>query len=114
MPAPMRLTKEMIDGMGGPSSANYARLKGYCCQAYNILRKSANLVLCLLNLMRAAGIEALQEAPDMVIATLQEKFRLDIADEDADQVFLRLIDESVAALFPAFFEIIHKLRVAMR
>lgn len=45
---------------------------------------------------------------------LQEKFRLDIDDEAADQVFLRLVDESVAAFFPAFFEYIHKIRVAMR
>jgi len=71
-------------------------------------------VLSLLNLMRSAGIEALAEAPDLVIAKLQEKFRLDIDDEDADQVFLRLVDESVAALFPAFFEILHKIRVALR
>ena len=45
---------------------------------------------------------------------LQDKFRLDIDDEAADQVFLKLVDESVAALFPAFFEVIHKIRVAMR
>jgi phosphatidylinositol 3-kinase len=114
LPPPMRLTKEMIDGMGGPESNNYNRFKGYCCQAYNILRKSANLVLCLLNLMRDAGIEALAEAPDLVIAKLQEKFRLDIDDEAADQVFLKLVDESVAAMFPAFFEVVHKIRVAMR
>jgi len=45
---------------------------------------------------------------------LQDKFRLDIDDEAADQVFLKLVDESVAALFPAFFEVLHKIRVAMR
>lgn len=111
---PMRLTKEMIDAMGGPEAANYRRFKGYCCQAYNIVRKGANLVLCLLNLMRDAGIQVLTEAPDVTIAKLQDKFRLDIDDEAADQVFLKLVDESVAALFPAFFEVLHKIRVAMR
>jgi phosphatidylinositol 3-kinase len=68
LPPPMRLTKEMIDGMGGPESTNYQRFKSYCCQAYNILRKSANLILGLLNLMRDAGIVALAENPDVTIA----------------------------------------------
>jgi Phosphatidylinositol 3- and 4-kinase/Phosphoinositide 3-kinase family, accessory domain (PIK domain)/Phosphoinositide 3-kinase C2 len=114
LPPPMRLTKEMIDGMGGPDSANYGRFKGYCCQAFNILRKSANLILSLLNLMRDAGIEALAEAPDAVLGKMLEKFRLDLDDEAAEQVFLRLVDESVAALAPAFFEIVHRARVWLR
>lgn len=45
---------------------------------------------------------------------LQDKFRLDIDDEAADSVFLKLVDESVAAFFPAFFELVHRVRVAMR
>ena len=114
LPPPMRLIKEMIDAMGGPESTNYRRFRSYCCQAYNILRKSANLVLCLLNLMRDAGIKALAEAPDVTMAKLQDKFRLDVDDESADQIFLKLLDESVAALAPAFFEWIHQVRVAMR
>ena len=113
-PAAVRMTKEMIDGMGGPTSRNYERFCGYACQAYNILRKSANLVLSLLNLMRDAGIEALSEQPDTTLAKLQEKFRLDIDDEAAEGVFLKLVDESVAALAPAFFELMHRVRVAFR
>lgn len=45
---------------------------------------------------------------------IQEKFRLDIDDEAAEGVFLKLVDESVAALAPAFFEVIHRVRVAFR
>jgi phosphatidylinositol 3-kinase len=113
-PPPVRLTREMIAGMGGPESANYQRFKSFCCQAYNILRKSANLILSLLNLMREAGIEALAEQPDLIIAKIQDKFHLELDDEAADQVFLKLVDESVAAMFPAFFEVVHKIRLAMR
>ena len=29
-------------------------------------------------------------------------------------ILLKLVDESVAAFFPAFFEIVHRVRVAMR
>jgi phosphatidylinositol 3-kinase len=113
-PAPMRLTVEMIAGMGGYDSQNYSRFKAYCCQAYNILRRSAGLITVLLQLMRDAGIADLHPDPALTIAKVHEKFRIDIDDEDADKAFLRLVDDSVAALFPAFLEVLHKMRVALR
>lgn len=114
LPPPMRITKEMIDGMGGPDNPNYQRFRAYCCQAYNILRRSATLITVLLSLMRDAGIDDLHPEPMTTIAKLYEKFRVDIDDEAADSVFLRLVDDSVAAMFPVFFEMLHKIRVAMR
>ena len=113
-PPPMRLTGEMIQGMGGYDSPNYARFKAYCCQAYNILRRSSGLITVLLQLMRDAGIEDLHPDPTTTIAKVHEKFRVDVDDEEADKAFLRLVDDSVAALFPAFLEVLHKMRVAMR
>jgi phosphatidylinositol 3-kinase len=113
-PPPMRLTAEMINGMGGYDSPNYSLFKAYCCQAYNILRRSAGLVTVLLQLMRDAGIDDLHPDPALQIAKVHEKFRVDIDDESADKAFLRLIDDSVAALFPAFLEILHRVRVSMR
>ena len=45
---------------------------------------------------------------------VQEKFRLDVGDEEAERAFLKLVDESVAALFPHFTDFIHKLATRMR
>ena len=104
-PPPMRLTVEMIAGMGGYESPNYARFKSYCCQAYNILRRSAGLVTVLLQLMRDSGIDDLHPDPATTIAKVHDKFRVDLDDEEADKVFLSLVDDSVAALFPAFLEV---------
>jgi hypothetical protein len=114
MPAPIRLTKEMIDGMGGPQSANYSRFKTLTCQAYNILRRHATLFTTLATLMSDAGIEDLHPDPQTVIMKMHEKFRVDIDDEAADAVLLRIIDDSVAAMFPQFLEVLHKIRVAFR
>ncbi len=50
-PPPFKLTKEMVEGMGGMGSATFGRFKQYCCQCYNLLRKSANLILNLIHLM---------------------------------------------------------------
>ena len=57
MPAPMRLTKEMVQCMGGKDSVGFAAFQRYCCQGYNILRYKAPLILSLLNLLKDSGIK---------------------------------------------------------
>jgi phosphatidylinositol 3-kinase len=39
---------------------------------------------------------------------VQEKFRLDLNDEQAVQYFQEVLDESVSALFPQFVEKVHQ------
>ncbi|OEL23829.1 Phosphatidylinositol 3-kinase, root isoform [Dichanthelium oligosanthes] len=55
-PPPMKLCKEMVEAMGGAESQYYTRFKSYCCEAYNILRKSSSLILNLFKLMERSGI----------------------------------------------------------
>ena len=64
------LTKEMIDAMGGPAHLNYQRFVKYCCQAYNVLRRSTNVVLSLILLMRDAGVEALRGSREQTDTTI--------------------------------------------
>ena len=113
-PPPFKLTKEMVEGMGGVSSEHYAKFKTYCCQAYNWLRRSAPLILNLLNLMVDAGIDELSSDPVTTLAKIQEKFRLDLTDEQAEQFFLGLINDSVTSLFPVLMEYIHKVATKLR
>ena len=113
-PPPFKLTREMVEGMGGTESAHYHRFTVYCCQAFNWLRKSANLILNLLNLMVDAGIEDLSGDSAAILAKVQEKFRLDLADEQAEHFFLHLINESQTAIMPRLMEVIHKGAVQFR
>lgn len=108
-PPPFKLTKEMVEGMGGPKSEHFVRFQTYCCQAYNWLRKSADLILNLLSLMADAGIEELSNDPETTLQKVQEKFRLDLTDEQAEHFFLQLIEDSVTAVFPVLMEYIHKV-----
>jgi len=48
----------------------------------------------------------LTRSPELV--QLQEKFRLDLDDEEAVQFFQSLINDSVSALFPQMVETIHR------
>ncbi|MCO5578082.1 hypothetical protein L7F22_031920 [Adiantum nelumboides] len=107
-PPPMKLCKEMVEAMGGAESHHYSRFKSYCCEAYNILRKSSSLILNLFHLMAGANIPDIASDSEKEMLKLQEKFRLDLDDEEAVQYFQTLINDSVSALFPQMVETIHR------
>ena len=91
-PPAVKVCKEMVDGMGGVNSQHYARFTNFCFTAFSILRKSANLILNLVTLMVDANI------PDIkgrnVHELLQEKFLLDLTEEDAMKHFENLLNET--------------------
>ncbi|KAF1781151.1 Phosphatidylinositol 3/4-kinase, conserved site [Phytophthora cactorum] len=104
-PPPFKLTKEM---------RALPEVYNYCCQAYNWLRKSADLILNLLSLMADSGIEELSANPATTLLKVEEKFRLDLTDEQAEQFFLGLINDSVSALFPLLVDWIHKVATKLK
>lgn len=108
----------MVDGMGGVDSPNYKQFISLACQAFNVLRRSAGLVLNLLHLMSDAGIEDLSNNPsadvDGVIARVEERFRLDLNDEQAERYFTGLINDCLSAIAPRVMEIFHSFSVARR
>mmetsp|Transcript_20578 Transcript_20578/g.48347 ORF Transcript_20578/g.48347 Transcript_20578/m.48347 type:complete len:527 (+) Transcript_20578:589-2169(+) len=118
LPPAFRLTREMVEGMGGSESAEYRQFCSLACQAFNALRKSAGLVLNLLHLMSDAGIEDLSNNPsadaDGVIAKVEERFKLDLTDEQAERFFLTLINDSLSALAPRLMDVFHSIAVARR
>jgi phosphatidylinositol kinase/protein kinase (PI-3 family) len=67
----MKLCKEMIEAMGGADSGLYVRFRMLACEAYNILRKSADLILSLFHLMAGASIEAIRSNPENAMLKLQ-------------------------------------------
>ena len=111
-PPPMKLCREMVEAMGGAHSAGYQNFRSKACQAYKLLRRHATLIVNLLYLMADSGIRDLEksgtEPVSHAIVKVQEKFRMDLNDEQAEFFFLHLIDDSVSALFPVVMEKIHK------
>eukprot|EP01116_Phalansterium_solitarium_P005208 TRINITY_DN1661_c3_g1_i1.p2 TRINITY_DN1661_c3_g1~~TRINITY_DN1661_c3_g1_i1.p2 ORF type:complete len:502 (-),score=225.34 TRINITY_DN1661_c3_g1_i1:481-1986(-) len=105
-PPPMKLCTEMVAAMGGADSSDFTLFRQLCVEAYNILRKNANLILNLISLMADANIPDL--GSERSILQIQERFQLDKNDEEAGQSFQRLMQESVTALFPKLAEEIHR------
>lgn len=103
----MKLCKEMVEGMGGASSANYMVFKQYCFTAYTTLRKSANLILNLFSLMVDANIPDIVVEPDKAVLKVQERFHLEMSDEEAIFHFEQLIGDSVNAIFGVVIDRLH-------
>uniref|UniRef100_A0A3Q3JRV4 Phosphatidylinositol 3-kinase catalytic subunit type 3 n=1 Tax=Monopterus albus TaxID=43700 RepID=A0A3Q3JRV4_MONAL len=108
LPPPMKLSKEMVEGMGGMQSEQYQEFRKQCYTAFLHLRRYANLILNLFSLMVDANIPDIALEPDKTVKKVQDKFRLDLSDEEAVHYMHSLIDESVGALFAAVVEQIHK------
>ena len=108
----------MVDGMGGQDSYEYRQFCSLACQAFNLLRKNAGLILNLLHLMKDAKIEDLSNNPsadaDGIILKVEERFHLDLTDEQAESYFLGLINESLVALLPRLNEYFHQIATARR
>ena len=107
-PPPMKLSKEMVEGMGGTASEHYQAFRKQCFTAFLHLRRYANLILNLFSLMVDASVPDIALEPDKTVMKVQDKFRLDISDEEAVQYLQALIDESVSAVFATVVEQIHK------
>lgn len=103
----MKLCKEMVDGMGGSSSPQYAQFKQYCFTTYTTLRKSSNLILNLFSLMVNANIPDIKLEPDKVVLKVKERFHLEMNEDEAIRHFDTLIEESSAAIFPVVIDRLH-------
>ncbi|WVQ71681.1 hypothetical protein IAR50_001222 [Cryptococcus sp. DSM 104548] len=93
-PPPVKVCKEMVDAMGGTGSTHYARFQSLCYTAFTGLRKNANLILNLVALMVDAGIQDIQLEPDKAVWKVQEKFMLDLSEEDAIKQFEVLLNDT--------------------
>lgn len=109
LPPPMKLSKEMIDGFGGMSSEHYQQFRKECYTAFLYLRRHASLILNLFGLMVDASVPDIALEPDKTVRKVQDKFRLDLSEEEAVQFMQNLIDVSATAIMAAVVERFHQL-----
>lgn len=74
-PPPFRLTREMAEVMGFPDGAHYKRFEDICCTTYNCLRRSAPLLLGLLDLMSGADLKSFVGNPQARLKDVRRRFR---------------------------------------
>jgi phosphatidylinositol 3-kinase len=113
-PPPLKLTKEMVEAMGGAQSAAYSEFKSHCCEAYNIAREQAPLILTMVGGLVDSSLPDIASQRDTAVLRVHEKLNLELATEEADLAFQALINEAVSALFPVMVEITHRLAQYVR
>ena len=110
----MKLSKEMVDCMGGSTSEHYRQFKQYCFLAYSALRKNSNLILNLFSLMVDANIPDIKLEPDKAVLKVKERFHLELNEEDAIRQLERVMDDNLNALVPVVIDKLHELVQAFR
>jgi phosphatidylinositol 3-kinase len=110
----MKLSKEMVEAMGGLQSEHYQEFRKLCYTAFLHLRRHANLILNLFSLMVGASVPDIALEPDKTVKKVLDKFRLELNDEAAVKHMQELIDTSVTAVMPAFLEHMHTFTQMLR
>lgn len=105
----MKLSKEMVEAMGGISSEHHHEFRKQCYTAYLHLRRHANVILNLFALMVDASVPDIALEPDKAVKKVEENLQLGLTDEEAVQHLQTLLDVSISAVMPALVEQIHKL-----
>ncbi|KAK5018073.1 Phosphatidylinositol (PI) 3-kinase [Cryomyces antarcticus] len=108
----MKLSQEMVEGMGGPTGpsnphSKFGEFKQYCFTAFTTLRKSSNLILNLFALMQDANIPDIKLEPDKAVLKVKERFKLEMGEEEAIAFFEGLISDSVSAVMPVVIDRLH-------
>lgn len=108
----MKLSREMVEGMGGsanPAESQFDAFRQYCFTAYTTLRRSSSLILNLFALMRDANIPGLVVFGDQAVRKVEERFKLDVGEDEAIAFFAQLIDREMGAWGPVVIDKLHGL-----
>jgi len=110
---PMRITEDMVHGMGGRGSDNYAKFLSLTGAAFIALRRHENLrvMMSLLRLMIPAALPDLSvnQPPEQVLCSLRDRLRLDLSDEKAVSFMEQLVEENTTSRMWMAVDAIHNL-----
>jgi len=110
---PMRITEEMVLGMGGRESDNFAKFLSLAGASFVALRRHHNLrvLLSLLRLMVNSDIPDLSvnQSPEEALMAMRYRFRLDLSESDALTFMERLIESSIENKLWIAVDAIHSL-----
>ena len=81
---------------------------------HRLLRKSTNLFLSLFHLMVGARIPDMIDDYEKSMLKLEERFRLDLSDEQAVQHIQQTIHDSASAVMPQVMETAHRIAAAFK
>ncbi|GAA6011669.1 hypothetical protein JCM10207_004202 [Rhodosporidiobolus poonsookiae] len=106
-PPAVKVCKEMVDALGGMQSPHYARFKSLCHTGFTTLRKNANLLINLVALMVDGNIPDIKLEPDKAVMKVQDKFLLNLSEEEAIKEFEALLNDT--SYFTSLVDRVHSI-----
>jgi phosphatidylinositol 3-kinase len=110
---PMRITEDMVNGMGGWKSDNFCQFLSLACAVFLTLRRPENVrhLLSLLRIMEGCGLPDLEQTQSLesAIQGLRDRLRLDLNDEQAISFMEKLIEDSCSSKMWIAVDAIHSL-----
>ncbi|KAL3315094.1 Phosphatidylinositol 3-kinase catalytic subunit type 3 [Cichlidogyrus casuarinus] len=103
----VRLTVQMLEGMGDPESPQMTNFWRYCQTAFVHLRNHANELITMFELVVDAGIPHIQIDPVKACDFLKERFCLDLPEDKARERMVKKMEEAVRAHGPELLEKFH-------
>ena len=90
-PALLKLSPEIVSAIRGVETANFSRFINYIVSCFLGLRKSANMTLALLKMLRGSGIVVVEEDDPTNFAWLQERLLKNVSDDEAASAMVQLV-----------------------
>lgn len=106
---PIKITREMVDAMGGMDSENFYKFCSFVRTAFLHLRRHSNLILNLFSLMVDANVPEIALEPDKTVQKVQDKFKLELNDEQAAHYITEQVEQSVRSIMPVVVDQLHKM-----
>ncbi|KAF1745039.1 hypothetical protein MXB_1993 [Myxobolus squamalis] len=100
--------------MGGLSSKEFEYFLKLCSISFIHLRRQSNIIINAFSLLVHSDLGEISAEPDKAVRKLEENFRLDLNDSEAQSHLMNLIFESINAVFSSVVETIHKIAQIIR
>ena len=110
---PMRITEDMVHGMGGRESDHYALFLSLAGATFIALRRHENVrvILSMVRLMAPSALPdvSVNQNPDQALQGVQERLHLDLSDEKAISYMEQLIEDSICSKMWIAVDAIHSI-----
>lgn len=102
--APFKLSQEYVELLGGLHSAEFEKFKNLMFQAFLELRKHADRILLLVEVMQKESKLPCFYSGDSAVSLLRQRFNLSLTEAQLRQVVDRLVISSAFNVFTKLYD----------
>ena len=103
--APFKLTQDYVDVLGGANAQPFEEFKTLCKQAYQALRKSAESIIMVVDLMsKESKMACFQSGSMATVGSLRSRFMLHMTKEEANTHVEDLINKSLGSYYTRLYD----------